>query len=205
MPISEILAFLRDTILALAGVTTAVVAVRGLNSWNRELTGRAGFEAARSLAKATYKLREEIKSLRSPMIWAGEFPEGYEPHLTRKDPQAEGRAYAHIYQKRWEPLQVALSEFDASTLEAEALWGTDVRKKTDELRRCLRSISAAASAVVSDATNGGEDFKTDREFGRRMRATVSAVPGDEKNETSAAVQSAIEGVEALLRPHLRRG
>jgi hypothetical protein len=204
MNVPEIIAVVKDVFLAIAGATTATVAVIGLNNWNRELRGKATFDVARGLAKATYKLRDELMTCRSPLIRGTEFPDEYNLAGARKTPEQEAQAYAHMYSNRWGPVWSALQEFDTHTLEAEALWGSVIRTKTDELRKGVRELNIAIEAVVANAASGGEDFSADREFGRKMRSTVAAPPGDAKNELTRKLEAAIRGIEDELRPHLKR-
>jgi len=205
MTIPEIIAAAKDLFLAIAGATTATVAVIGLNNWNREVRGKATFEVARGLAKTTYKLRDALKSCRSPLIRGTEFPDEYNVAGPRKSSEQEAQAYAHIYANRWAPVWSALQEFDTHTLEAEAMWGSGIRTKTDELRKGVRELNVAIEAVVANAASGGEDFSTDREFGKKMRSTVAATPGDAKNEFTVNLEAAVRGIEDELRPHLKRG
>jgi hypothetical protein len=202
---SEIAKTVADIAVAVAAAVTAGVAVYGVKSWARELHGRARFEVARSLAKATYKLRDAIRVARTPLIVAGEFPEDYRSSLGGKaDPEVEARAYAHVFSARWEPIAAAYQEFDAQTLEAEALWGEPVRSKTNELRVLLQKLRAAMEAFVANSSSGGEDFRADREFGKQIRSEVFATTSDDKNEFSKSVAAAVKSIEHELLPHLRR-
>ena len=205
MNFPEIITAVKDVLLAIAGATTATVAVIGLNNWNRELRGKATFEVARGLAKATYKLRDEINGCRSPLVRGTEFPDDYNLASSRNTAELEAQAYAHMYSKRWAPVWSALQEFDTHTLEAEALWGSVIRTKTDEPRKIVQELTSAIEAVVANAASGGEDFSTNREFGRKMRSTVAATPGDTKNELTGRLEAAVRGIEDELRPHLKRG
>ena len=149
MNVKEIITAVKDVFLAIAGATTATVAVIGLNNWNRELRGKATFEVARGLAKATYKLRDEINGCRSPLVRGTEFPDDYDLASSRKTAALEAKAYAHMYSNRWAPVWSAVQEFDTHTLEAEALWGSVIRMKTDELRKVVRELNIAIEAAVS--------------------------------------------------------
>ena len=163
----EIITAIKDVVLALAGATTAAVAIIGLKNWSRELRGRAAFETARALARATYKLRDELKICRSPLIRSAEFPEGYRAPDPTKTPDEQAQAYAHVYSNRWNPVWSALQEFDTQTLEAEALWGKAIREKTDQLRACVRELNVAIEAVIDNERSGGEDFSATRTSARR--------------------------------------
>lgn len=145
MSCTAIVSAVSDAILALAGVVTAGVAIYGVKSWARELRGRATFEVARALARATYKLRESIRQARSPLIRGYEFPEDYVHAAVKSNPESEARAYAHIFTQRLAPVWVAYEEFDAQTLEAEALWGSPAR---------LSSLSTAGAVPVSRRPRG---------------------------------------------------
>lgn len=195
----------KDVILSIAGITTAIVAIRGLSTWNRQLRGAADFDVARSLAKCTYKLRDKIQACRSPMIWAHEFPPEYREAGFTRTPQQQANGYAFVYANRWEPVFEALQEFDATTLEAEALWGGAVRTATDELRSVARKVNAGIDSYIEDAASDGHIFTVDREFGKEIRAIISATSSQQDNPINIALHKAVEGIDALIRPHLRRG
>lgn len=203
--IAEILAAVKDVALALAGVTTAVVAVLGLKSWSRELRGKAAFEVARGMARAAYKLRDEITLCRSPLVRAGEFPEGYQSQAPNKSGEVRAGAYGHVFANRWAPVYAALQEFDTQTLEAEALLGQAIRLKTDLLRSVLSKLSAAIEAFIDNEGSEGKSFESDKEFGRKIRSEVFAIPSGSKNPLSAELAAAVLTIENELRPHLRRG
>jgi hypothetical protein len=201
---AETISAISDVVLALAGVTTAGVAIYGVKSWARELRGRATFEVARSLARATYRLRETIRQARSPLIRAYEFPEDYEHSAVSVNRESEGRAYAHIFSKRLAPVWTAYEEFDIQSLEAEALWGSDIREKTDKLRSLVRKLAAAAEAYIDNEASGRENFNSDKDFGRQIRSEVFAAPGQKDNELSSLIAEAVAAIENELRPHLRQ-
>lgn len=194
----------KDVVLGLAAATTAIVALIGLRKWRQELHGKAHFDAARGLIRATYKLRDELRICRSPFYSAHEFPENYDSRRERST-EEETRAWVYIYKNRWAPVWNAIQEFDSQTLEAEALWGTGIRSMTDALRKCVRELNVAIDAVIADKAVGGENFKADREFGKSVRAIVATAGDDAKNELSQKVANAISGIEEEIRPHLRRG
>lgn len=204
MSCAETVSAVSDAILALAGVVTAGVAIYGVKSWARELRGRATFDVARSLARATYKLRESIRQARSPLIRAHEFPEDYDRAANKRSAESEGRAYAHIFTKRLAPVWTAYEEFDAQTLEAEALWGSAIREKTDQLRALVRKLSAAAEAYIDNEASGEENFSSDRDFGRQIRSEVFASPSQKDNELTNSIAAAVAAIENELRPHLRQ-
>ncbi|MGO9019412.1 MAG: hypothetical protein ACLQVJ_13795 [Syntrophobacteraceae bacterium] len=202
MTILEIATLLKDVFLGIAAATTAIVAVVGLKNWSRELKGKAEFEVARGLVRATYKLRNEIAIFRSPLVRWQEFPETYHG-FAEKPPDEHAKAWAHVYQKRWDPVMKCLQDFETSSLEAEALWGMQVRSQTNELRQCVVQLRSSIEAVVDDKSSEGEDFRSDPNFGKQMRAIVSG-SGSGMDEFSQKIEKAIAGIEEVVRPHLKR-
>jgi len=144
----EYITVFKDVCLSVAAIVTASVAIYGLRSWKKELSGKANFEVARGLIRSTYRLRDEISYGRSPFTSAHEFPKGYDP--LNKAPEKEAEAWSHVFTNRWKPIAEAVQEFDAQTLEAEALWGSDIKDMSFELRRCATTLRVAMEAVVSN-------------------------------------------------------
>lgn len=196
---SEIITAIKDIFLAFAGVITAIVAVRGLNRWRLELDGKAKFEAARNLIRATYRLRDELKRCREPFISGSEFPDNYSP--IDASPQERAKAYAHVYQNRWEPVSNGIQEFDTHTLEAEALWGKEARTRTDLLRQCVEELNTAIRTKVS--LEMSDNRSVDRELLREINSKVTTLSG-KQNELSKKIEAAVYQIEEFIRPHLSR-
>ena len=201
---NEWISAIKDLLLGGAAVSTAIVAVVGLNKWRKELEGKTDFDAARGLIKATYRLRDQLRICRSPFYSAHEFPADYKGGFGTRTNEEETRAWSHTYKNRWDPVLSAIQDFDSQTLEAEALWGAGIRSRTDALRQCVRELNVAIDAVINDKAVGGENFKADRDFGKAMRSTVAAAESDDKNELSNKIAAAIASIEDEIRPHLRR-
>lgn len=202
MSTTEVFTIIKDICLSGAAVTTAYVAYTGIEKWKTELKGKANFDVARTIIKSIYKLRDEIEYCRSPFISAYEFPDWYKGGLGSHSNDEEGQAWAHVYSKRWEPVGATIQEFDTATLEAETLWGNNIKEKASALRQAARNLQVSIEAVISDKYSGGEDFK-DRDFGKSMRANVTASRSSD-NELSKTINAAIEELEGEIRPHLAR-
>jgi len=187
---------------AVSAAVTAIIAYKGLNKWQNELKGKASFDLARSLARATFKLRDELVYCRSPFIPASEYPDDYNT-FDENTAEKKGDAFAHIYAKRWKPVTEAIQVFDTCVLEAEALWGSGIKEKTNNLRECVVQLKNSTNAVVRDKYTGGRDFQVDTEFGKLMRNDVSILDdNDPKDPLSLKINSSIEGIEDEIRPHL---
>ncbi|MCO1372264.1 hypothetical protein L0Z42_17280 [Burkholderia multivorans] len=159
-----------------------------------------------SLMRAAYALREAVANCRAPLIVAGEFPAEYRESQsfgreTRWDEKV--RAYAHVFAARWSPVGAALTEFETRSLEAEAIWGGDVRLLTRELVDCVVLLNAATESYMDDLRSEGEIFKADREFGRKVRSEVFASRGATDNELTIRISKALDALEQFAQPSLR--
>ena len=199
----EIISAFKDIILACAALVTASIAVYGVKSWSRELKGKASFEVARGLIRATYKLRDELGYSRSPWTSLSEFPKDYSPMPKDRTPKKEAEAWAYVFNNRWRPVAEAQLEFEAQVLEAEALWGSDIKLKTNELKQCARNLRVAMEAIVVNEANDKENFKSDKEFGKEIEADVWAIKED-NNKLSQKIKDAVLGIEESVRPHIKR-
>jgi hypothetical protein len=197
----EIISATKDIVLIFAAIIAAHVAISGLKSWNFELKGKADFEVARSLIRSVYKLRDELRYCRSPWMPMNEFPENYDSH--NKTADLEAKAYFFIYTNRWKPVAAALQEFESQSLEAEALWGSNFKLKTDELRQCSIFLRVAIDATISNKASGGEDFKHSPKLSKSMEERIWAID-DESNPLTLKISNAIQEIESEIRPHFKR-
>lgn len=199
----EWIAATSDILLALAGLCTAGAAIFGLRTWRQELNAKVRFEAARSLIRAVYQVRDSLASCRGPLIRANEFPENY--FLTSRSARSdedELRAHYHVYANRFNPVVLALKDVDAHALEAEALWGRKIQAQVAELRKCVLAVNIAIDDYLGDKSTGGESFK-DQPFRKEVMRDLKASPGDESNPLTLRIDAAVRALEDELRPHLR--
>jgi hypothetical protein len=194
---------LKDIVVAIAAIVTATAAVRGLRKWREELHGKTAFDVARGLIRATYRLRDELQSFRSPFVRGSEFPQDYQS-FAQNPHYVDAQAWAHVYKNRWEPVAVALREFDAQALEAEALWGAQIRDRAQNLRTCAHTVFIAIESTIDDKAAGGEHFRAAPDFGRRTRATLAASASASDNDLSNQIARAVGDLEADLRRYLTR-
>lgn len=199
MPTSaEWIAGVKDIATSAGVVVAAYVGIRGLSTWERQLKGNAEFEIARALARATLQVRDAIAIVRSPMMWAYEFPENYDP--IKSDTSQRATARAHAYNNRWKPLTEAVLSFDLACLEAEALWGPEIKGACIEMRGCVGKLRHWLDDYLQferDPQTAAFDASTAKE----ARAIIFS--GSTNNVFTDEIETAVEGINALLRPHLR--
>lgn len=202
MSVATYIAVVKDVIVALAAIVAAVVAVVGVKQWRQELRGKAHFDAARNLIRAAYRLRDELRKCRAPLVRASEFPVWYWSDAPNNRTEAE--AYAHVYENRFGPVREALRDFEAQALEAETLWGAKVGNPIEHLKGCVTTLWTAMEAAIDDKRAKGENFRADPDFGQKIRAEIAAASTATDNPLSNEIAAAVSGLEENLRMHLER-
>ena len=140
---------IKDILTALTIPVTAIVAIRSLNTWRRQLKGNAEFELARMILRAVYKVRDTINFMRSPFFSAGEIAQAKKDAIA--DESGEN-VLVHddlaVWQSRFNKIHEALSELDIAAIEAEAMWGSDIRVKIKLMNHPVASLNSAKNALA---------------------------------------------------------
>ena len=200
--------FVRDVIVSIATVVTATVAVKGINKWRAEESGKADFELSRRVGRAAFRLRDVLANARRNIVTAGEFPEGYK--AGNADEEEKASAWAHIFEARWTLVRDCAIEIQSLRNEAEALWGREIVGHLGKLLAHVQALRGSMEAYIANERSGGEDFKMDTEFGQRMRAQVfdsgswRTSPGGkpEPNQLTSAIEADVDATAAYLRTKL---
>jgi hypothetical protein len=156
--IAIIVSVAKDAVTGSAAIAATVIAALGLKTWKRQFHGNANYDVARRLLRATYRLRETIRSLRAPFISTGKIIAARK--ATGQEDASEDRSEAIAYQVRWQKVSDARVQSEAELLEAEALWGTAIRERGDGLVQCLGTLYASIIRWVSRSVPPVDDVET---------------------------------------------
>lgn len=189
----------KDIIMSIAACFTAGVAYSGLHKWKKELRGKIDFDTAHALIKATYKVRDELRYARSSFIPAHEFPKDYD-HLEKSSKKA-GDAFAYVYSNRMKHVFDATQDFDIRALEAEALWGNEIKEHTQEFRSCCSHLNISIETYVRNIYSGNEHFKADDKFKKEIMQDIW-VSSKNDDPLSIKIHDTIKNLELKIRPYL---
>lgn len=188
----------KDIILACAAVITTGLAVYGVRSWQVELQGRTNYEIARSLLKVTYKFRDTLSDLRAPFVQSHEFPPDYTPLDT--DKRKESEAHRYIFINRLKPVSEALQEYDIFALEAEVIWGEEIKSATDQYRSIIVTLNVAINRYIIDIVSNVEEINYDS-YVNNLRKVYR---NQENDDITAKISTDISEIEKIIKPHLKR-
>lgn len=191
-----------EYISALSTLAIALVGSGSLWTWRQKLQGETEYELARRLLAAVYKVREQIKSARSPMIPSGEFEAAMDEEQLEKAKEEFGPGYGDegiraVYEERWQRVHSAMAEVNVEALEAEAVWGNEATEAIEPLRKCVGKLFALIRQHVRYQT---QDRQVDLERPQKIQKQLWGI-GDE-DELGQELDEAVESVEELARPQL---
>ena len=202
----EMIALLKDIVLSGAAITGAIVAVKGLDTWQRQLKGQSEYELSRRILINVFKYRDAINGVRYPVMLAYEMPSPPEDEA-KKMSQEQIRFYgtSKAYQVRWDKVQSVKTSLYADLLEAEAIWGNefkDLFKKVFELEHELFTcIRHHIELINPDTDKASKDAI--REIDIEKRDVKYDILGEEPDEYKKDLFSSIEDIENYLKPKLK--
>ena len=159
-------------ILTCVAITGAIVAVKGLGTWQRQLKGKTEYELSRRILVTLFKYRDAINDVRHPAMWWYEKPNPPEEEAkTMSNEQLNFYGTSKAYQHRWDKVQEQRTALYADLLEAEVLWGI-------ELNDCFKVV-----------------FDLQHELFTRIRHYIELI----NPETSEQTKQAILNIDAKNR------
>jgi hypothetical protein len=198
----------KDLVTIAAAFFAAYVAWQGLSTWHRQLRGGADFDIARRVLSAAYRIREGIMGARAPFIPVDEMISGMkEAGLTDEQIAAArdtNKMSLFAYQSRLNRISKVMTELDVAAIEAEVIWGNEIRDASSELRRCVNELFITVKLYAEQSQRSG--FHPDpAEAAKLMQGYMKIVfPGHPKDEFGDKVQAAISKIEVQVKPHLKR-
>jgi hypothetical protein len=149
MTASEIITAVKDLFLILAAIVASYVAWEGLSTWRKQLTGTTEYETVRDVLRAAYKLRDRVDWLRAGRISISEeetfdLEKVFQDREDVTELEYEAILRGEALKSRWPAVQEALSEYELASLEAEVLFGSDIR---DVLERSKTFVGEIATTI----------------------------------------------------------
>lgn len=136
------LSVVKEIVEVIFYLVTGAAVVIGLNSWRKELRGRARYEVAKNIIAGAYRIRDSINNARSMMMFPAEWADHEKsPNESGRETQVKNSWYG--YARRYESVANAQSQWYPAVVEAEALFGEDARKKIEDLYYSVQTFKAA--------------------------------------------------------------
>ena len=197
MAAAEIISIIKDVATGTAAIVGACVAVAGLKAWKRQLRGKTDYELARRVLRAAYRVRDEIRAVRDPLITATETESAHQEFYKGEARNPLTSPDAVVLEMRWRKLTDKLSELHAESLEAEVSWGNAIQDSLKPLMSAIKNLALAIRRLSRDRLS----------IGKEERASLEAIMWrfDDSGEDTFRdeVNKAISHIEGFLKPHLK--
>lgn len=188
---------LRTFVTIAAAAVGMFVALRGLQTWRRQLHGTARFDACRKLLEATLTARDAFATFRSRYTHGSEVAEAMKARGLKLEDLgsdrasvSEGLRYALL--DRFRSVFDAVRGVESAVVVAEAVLGPRAREAFQKLRQCYIE---AQIALDLEREAQGEQL-------RLIRRTISSID-EPNNEFTQRIEAAVEGIRQLTEPHIQ--
>lgn len=201
----SLLQVVRDIAAIAAAVVGVFVALRGLQTWRRQIRANTELEVARLVLRAVLKLRDAVELLRQPFVPIEEIASATRA-VREREPDRESEFLKNwerpVYAERSQTFVEALSQYRAATVEAEILWGQPFRTELGDLETQLRELRTALQEFVrySDLDHRGASQEALREQYRKVLQSRG-----QEDPFNAKFNVAVTRIENHLRPRIRLG
>lgn len=207
MSCADVTSAVSDVVVACAAVAATITAWRGLTTWRDQLRGTVEYELARRVLKGVYYVRDAVARVRDPFMFAAEMPEPpVEKMASMSREQSRFHGISEAYQARWKQVIEARRNLDADLLEAEVVWGRDLKTRVDAVRKLEHELFIAVRHHLQ-LQNPDERIETREaveKISRKLRDVLYEGGDGETDPFADDYSGSVAEVENYLRPHLRR-
>jgi hypothetical protein len=193
----------KDIAVALAAITGGFVGIRGLATWQRQLSGNTEYRLAKDILTCVCDIRDTIDTIRNPLV---SYP--HEPDLPKEKletlatRQREWHALAQAYERRWRPLQAIVARLETNLIEAEVVWGNRTVDKACILSSLISDLHRAIHLFVEARNPLERDATVAELFDEKQRLILYG--GRKQDEFKNQVNQAVSDIEKVLKPHIER-
>ena len=193
----------KDIAVTLAAITGGFVGVRGLATWQSQLSGNREYRLAKDILTCVYDIRDTIDTIRNPLVSYQYGPDLPKEKLeTLASQQREWQALAQAYERRWRPLQAIVARFETHLIEAEVVWGNQTVDKACILSSLISDLHYAIYLSLEARKPLERDETVAELFDGKQRLILYG--GRKPDEFKNQVNQAVRAIEDQLKPHIER-
>ena len=193
--------YIRDSVLILASLVGMYVAMSGLNTWKKQLSGNLKHDIAFKLLKSTYVLRDAVEYVRNPIVTIEEevLAGGDDVVSDLRDTRKNYINQSRVYDKRWEKVTAAINDLNIYVLEAEVTFDIKI---TVNFALLIDKIGQLRSAIAGNLDSLNPNIKQWQEYVLEHYPIMYFIY--DKDKYRAEFNEIIKNIEKDLKPHLLR-
>jgi hypothetical protein len=193
------------TIATVVGVAfAAYVGLSGLSTWKKQLSGTSSHDLARRVLVLAYQYRDAVDRVRNPWISPGEMELDVSQLSGREERDRRFLGTCTAYDKRFQLVTENRRDLDVTLLEAEALWGADIKSLVKPLYDKGWKLYAFIETHLM-SIDPGQDAEYRRSYAEIVRAQPNIMyRADSADEDDFAIEfkQHLTNVERYLRAKL---
>ena len=193
-----------DIAVGISALIVAGVAIVGLRTWRKEMTGKAKFDIARNCMLLAYKLKADFEWARFIMTSSQESAdrqpqEDESPRLSRVLDEWYAKS------RRLQPLSENLRALQESGWEAEIVLGVDAGKQVSDAIKAIRQrygeLSAAITSYFEEKRRKTENHEVEvkPDWLMELRRLVYSSGED---DFSKQIDDAVDQLASALKPYV---
>lgn len=197
--------YVKDVILALSAITIAILAFLGLQTWRKELTGKAKFETARNMMQLGLKFRANLEGVRHGLTMYFEYASRTkQPEELERESQVLNEWYART--NRINSVFENLTKITEVKWEAEILLNESSVQAIEEVVKSYRESYANLSSVTSTYFDiRHNEIRTGEQYGnqkwlKELEKTIYSTPND---EFSKKVDDTTDKLSSALKQYVK--
>lgn len=202
------ISFLKDLATGGAAIFAAYIGWRGLTTWERQSAGQQDHELARKLLVNAYSYRDSIRHARRPIMFGSELaipPADRAEAMSDDQKRFFGLRGAYI--ARLKAGEDAWAAIQPDLLQAEALWGEDVKSRFRALLKLDNELRSFIEAHLAGQDPDLPEFRKESyiRLNRNRRDILYDIGSlDEPDDYDSDLRNVVAEIEAELRPRLLR-
>jgi hypothetical protein len=209
---AETVSLISDIVVGVSALGVAVIAFFGLQTWRRELTGKAKFALARDLILTGLKLKAHFEWARGLLTLSGESAD-----RPRQESEAPGVSQVldewFARANRLKPLQEDLIKIQEASWEAQILLSKDSSKSVSEAVKVYRSKFAELLTAISSyfyarrqEVETGQPHKDRKELDKLHKTIYGELADDfskQVDDFSKQIEKATTKLKSALQAYVK--
>jgi len=202
---AELITIVSDIFIIVSAAVVAVVAIFGLCTWRKELTGKAKFESARDVILLSFRLRRNFQRARNPFTSS---LESSDRPRREDESQNESRVLdeSHAKNRRLQPLIEDLQKLEEAGWRAEILLDKSAGEEVSAAVKAFWHYYAELSSAIESyfETTYREAITNsvyqDQEWLKELKKIIYSAGGD---DFSKEIDEVTDKLASTLRPYVK--
>lgn len=202
--ITEWISAIKEIIIGLSAVLATIFAYIGLNTWRKELKGKAEYQLAKDVLKSVYKVRDAFRHVRNPAIFSYEYPEEMRDYSGNLKPEKDYEGTLYVYEKRWEKMNEAFKELEEHHLNAQVEWGSEFQNVIINLRSCRAELLVEIQRMLDEKKNPRRVIRDEESTEKTFSILYDRGSNKEFEKFTPKINDAVQEFEVWLRPYIKK-